>query len=284
MNSPMNRGAAIAGKAVFNLLFFCVLAPAAIAQDGDAAAEMARKLQDPLASIKALMTDNTIAFDGGEDDDTSYNFQLQPVVSIPNESRFNVIARAVVPIIGVEPGVVLPATGPNPKPDTDDQWGLGDSFLQLFVSPRTDSSIKYGLGPQVSLKTRTGDRQAGPSWGAGLAAVVVGGSGPWAYGGIVGQHWGEEDDFEVFTVQPFLWYNFESIPGLALGYSNTATYNWNGESDNKWNIPLGLTLGRTLVLSSGNGLDINIGGYKVVERPDNAPKWQLKFGISVLFN
>ncbi len=88
----------------------------------------------------------------------------------------------------------------------------------------------------------------------------------------------------MFTVQPFLWYNFESIPGLTLGYSNTSTYNWNAESDNKWNIPLGLTLGRTLALSSGNGLDINIGAYKVVERPDNAPKWQLKFGISVLFN
>jgi hypothetical protein len=35
------------------------------AQDDDALAEFARKAQDPLGDVKALMTDNAIAFDGG---------------------------------------------------------------------------------------------------------------------------------------------------------------------------------------------------------------------------
>ena len=35
------------------------------AQNADALAEMARKAQDPLADVKAVMTDNTIAFEGG---------------------------------------------------------------------------------------------------------------------------------------------------------------------------------------------------------------------------
>ena len=37
------------------------------AQDDETLAEFARKAQDPLGDIKALMTDNTIAFDGGHD-------------------------------------------------------------------------------------------------------------------------------------------------------------------------------------------------------------------------
>lgn len=47
------------------------------AAGGDAAAEMARKLQDPLANIKALMTDNDVNFNTGDDDDQAgYGFQL----------------------------------------------------------------------------------------------------------------------------------------------------------------------------------------------------------------
>ncbi len=78
----------------------------ALAQDDDALAEFARKAQDPLADVKALMTDNTIAFDGGPNKDTSYNFQLQPVYSIENNTSWNMILRGIVPIIGIEPGVV----------------------------------------------------------------------------------------------------------------------------------------------------------------------------------
>ena len=39
----------------------------AYAQDDDTLAEFARKAQNPLGDVKALMTDNTIAFDGGHD-------------------------------------------------------------------------------------------------------------------------------------------------------------------------------------------------------------------------
>ena len=58
--------------------------------DEDAAAAMARALQDPLESIKMLATDNTISFDAGEDeDDTVCNFQLQPVYALdrPDDAR-----------------------------------------------------------------------------------------------------------------------------------------------------------------------------------------------------
>jgi len=43
-------------------------------------------------------------------------------------------------------------------------------------------------------------------------------------------------------------------------------------------------LGRTFLLRNGDGLDLSIGGYALVERPQNAPKWQLKFGVSYFFN
>jgi hypothetical protein len=262
-----------------------VVASTTLAQDDAAILEMARKAQDPLGNVKAIMSDNTIAFDGGEaGDDTSYGFQIQPVYSIENDTSMNMILRGIVPIVGVEPGTVLPALGPEQRSDKDDQWGLSDSIVQYFFSPKTDGAVKWGVGPQVSLKTRSSDRQAGPGWGGGLAGVIFGGVGNWSIGAIAMQHWGEEDKFSMATLQGIITYNFESIPGAYLGYNNAMTYNWKADSGDEFTLPLGLTIGRTILLGNGDGLDFSIGAYDLVERPDNAPEWQLKLGLSYFFN
>jgi hypothetical protein len=72
-------------------------------EKGVDADEMARTLQDPLANVKALMTDNDVNFNtGSKDDEVSYGFQLQPVYAIPFEKRgFNLVNRAVIPILGI---------------------------------------------------------------------------------------------------------------------------------------------------------------------------------------
>jgi len=256
---------------------------AASAQGNDALAEMARKAQDPLGDVQALMTDNTIAFDGGPNDDTSYSFQLQPVYAIPNDTGWNMITRAIVPIQGFEPGVVIPPIGPEPRPEQGDRWGIGDSILQYFFAPKSNASVKWGIGPQVSLRTHTSSRQAGPGWGGGLAGVLFGSINDWALGAIVMQHWGE-DSFSVGTLQVTALYNFPNAPGAYIGYNNAITINWDASSGDKVTLPLGVTAGRTLLLGNGDGLDLSAGVYGLVEKPNDAPAWQLKLGISYFFN
>ena len=80
-----------------------VWVPTTWAQSPEDEAEALRKAQDPLADVRALMTDNTIAF-GTADDQTSYGFQFQPVYSIPTDRGFNFIARGIVPIVGAQQG------------------------------------------------------------------------------------------------------------------------------------------------------------------------------------
>lgn len=101
-------------KASIGGLVLCVILnfPLANAQDDDSAFAMARKAQDPLGNVKAWMTYNSISFDGGPNDDTTYMFQFQSVYAIENKTRFNMLARAIIPVIGVEPGVVPPPLGP----------------------------------------------------------------------------------------------------------------------------------------------------------------------------
>ena len=267
------------------LVMAIIYAAPGLSQELSAAEEAARKAADPLGDVRAIMTDNTIAFDGGENKDlTSYSFQIQPVYAIPTE-KMNMILRAVVPIVGIEPTVVLPPLGGGPRPEDGSQWGLSDSIVQYFFSPKSDGSVKWGLGPQVSLKTQTNDRLAGPGWGGGVAGVIFGGGGQWSIGTILMQHWGGDGNFSLLTLQPIVMYMFKSKPGVYLGYNNAMTYDWKVENSSQaLTVPLGLTLGKTIVKKSGDFVDLSVGVYPLVERPDGAASWQLKLGFSHFFN
>lgn len=271
-------------KIIATLLIMIVLVANNIyAQDDETLAEFARKAQDPLGDIKALMTDNTIAFDGGPNEDTSYSFQLQPVYSLDTSGNWNMLLRGIIPIVGLEPGVVAPPIGPEPRPPNGSTWGVSDAMVQMFFSPKSDSAWKWGIGPQVSLDTATSDRVAGPGWGYGLAGVIFGGAGNFALGIVAMYHLGE-DDFKVGTIQPIIMYNFPKSPGVYLGYNNALTYNPKATSGNKWQVPIGLTFGRTLMLRNGDGLDLSIGAYDLAKGVDGGHDAQLKFGISYYYN
>ena len=254
----------------------------------DASAEMAKKLQNPLANIKAVMTDNSIGSDTGDDDGTSYGFQLQPVYAIDLPDKgFTFIPRAVLPIMGLEPGTKTRVTGEDGEPIPSGGsrvWGLGDSMLQFFFAPHVNTEWKWGVGPQLSLATHTDSDLRGPDWGAGLAGVITGEITPnLSFAGIVGNHWSFDGDYSTATIQPMFFYNIAVIPGSYVGYNAVISADWKADSDDTWTVPLGLSVGRTLDMGGGHGLDFSAGPYWNVVRPDGAAKWALRFGVNWLF-
>jgi hypothetical protein len=93
-----------------------------------------------------------------------------------------------------------------------------------------------------------------------------------------------EHDYSVTTIHPIVFYNIASFPGAYIGYNNSIIYNWNADSGDRWQVPLGLTLGRTVAVGKkGYALNLSIGAYDLVERPTGGADWQLKFGISLFF-
>ena len=264
-------------------LFGGVLTLTPIAALADSAAEMQKKLQNPLANIKALMTDNVIGFDTGNTEDTSFGFSIQPVYAIDMPDKgFTLIPRGVFPIMGLEPGTDTRFVGqPNPQ-ETESVWGLGDSIVQLFVAPHTEAAWKWGVGPQVSLPTATKNQLEGPQWGAGVAGVVTGNiSEELAFAGIVGNHWGNSGNFNTMTLQPMFFYTLS--PGVSLAYNAVISADWEASSDNRWTVPLGLSYNKTWDMGEGHGFDFMIGPYYNVVRPDGAARWQLRFGLNWLF-
>jgi hypothetical protein len=76
-------------------------------------------------------------------------------------------------------------------------------------------------------------------------------------------------------------YNVESISGAYVGYNNSITYDWSIDGGNRWQVPLGLTVGYTLPLDGGYALDMSVGAYSLAVKPDSGGDWQLKFGVSL---
>ena len=257
----------------------------AAAGAGGAAAELARKLQNPLANIKAIMTDNAIGFNTGNDEGTSYGFQVQPVYAIDFPERgFTFLPRAVIPILGLEPGTDVPRVG-QPGPQRGSSiWGLGDMVVQAFFAPHTKRKWKWGAGPQFSLGTATDSQLRGPHWGAGVAGVITGDITPnLSFAGIVGNLWSFNGNFNTGMIQPMLFYNIPAFPGTSLSYNAPIALDWEASSSNAWTVPLGLSVGRAFDMGNGNGLSIALGPYYNVERPKGAADWLLRFGITWLF-
>lgn len=112
--------------------------------------KMARKAQDPLANMKAVILDNSIGFGASEDED-AYAFLIQPVYAIFTNLGLTVIPRAVIPIVRPPAGSVLPRLGPEQRPESGREWGLSDILGQLFFAPSGgEGQLKWGAGLQFS--------------------------------------------------------------------------------------------------------------------------------------
>ncbi|MEM0929338.1 MAG: hypothetical protein AAGI89_08600 [Pseudomonadota bacterium] len=263
-------------------LTICLLISITHAQEEeecDLQCESQREAQDPTASINGVFFSNTIGF-GPESDNTLYNFQVQPIATVAQEEWGNVLLRGIVPVLGV------PTPVPGDEGNLDTEFGLGDTTVQAIFIPSNQEGFTFGFGPQISLPTHTDTATKSSEWGAGLVGAGFGFAGPLSYGVLVTQMWGDEDLFNETTLQPIAYYNLET-PVLGpwfFGYNAIITHDWNAGQEDNWTVPIGLTVGKTIILPSKDAATINIGAYDLVESGQTDNEWQLRFSFNLLFN
>jgi len=258
-------------------LALCVLlvsVPAAAQQPAEHdATALAKATQNPVGDLVSVPFQFNFNTGGGLADQTALTLNIQPVIPMKLNERWNLIARTIVPVNTL------------PGPDGTRFSGIGDIQEQLFVTPATPGRILWGAGPLLSMPTSTSSGFATGTWAAGGAAVVVVMAGNWVMGGLLSQAWPMTDangdpETDVFILQPFLNYNFGK--GWALNAAPVISANWNAASGQEWTVPLGFGITRTTVFS---GRPMNIGAqyYYNVVRPDAGAGQQLRFTISLLY-
>lgn len=244
---------------------------AAKGDEGNQTADLARAVQNPIASLISVPFQNNTNFDYGPREKTQNVLNIQPVIPFSLSEEWNLITRTIVPIIS-QPGFV---------PGQDRENGLGNILFTAFASPKNSGTWIWGAGPAIQLPTSTDDQLGADEWAAGPSFVILTMPGPWVIGSLFSNVWDltGDDDINFFTWQYFVNYNFGG--GWYLTSSPVITANW--EADDEWTIPVGGGFGRVFRIGQ-QPVNAQVQAFYNVEKPDDlGPKWSLRFQLQFMF-
>lgn len=195
----------------------------------DSAAELSKKLSNPVASLISFPIQTNFDFGmGSGGSGWRMTMNVQPVIPIALNSKWNMISRTIIPIIH-QGNVVAPGTG---------QSGLGDTAQSLFFSPNKSEPFIWAVGPIVLLPTATNEFLGGRQLGLGPTALVLKQQHGWTVGALWNHVWrvaGGSGRPKVNSdfIQPFLSYSTKD--GWTYGLNTESTYDWTG---NAWSVPV----------------------------------------------
>jgi hypothetical protein len=248
-------------------------------QQGANAAEVGQKLSDPTSDVWALFTEFDWNFVQGKAT-TKYrhaqDILFQPVLPIPLTDDLKMITRPVVPFASVPL--------PDEEGNFDRKTGLGDIQVPLLFVPKGLSvggfDVTYGGGPTFVFPTATSDDLGSDRWEAGPALVGVV-KNQKITAGALGQYWwsyaGGNPVTSHGSLLYFGWYNLPNA--WQIGTNPTITYDHEATSDNKWSVPIGITVAKTTKIGKVP-VKFQFGGqYFIVNQEDYGPRFLLKLNI-----
>lgn len=254
-----------------------LLMPVAVSAQDEQAAELAKKLANPIASLISVpMQYNHDEYGDANDGAEVNRLNVQPVIPFSLNDDWNLISRTIVPLVDQND---FPAAARN-------ESGLGDITASLFFSPKapTAGGWVWGAGPVLYLPTATEDVLGAEKWGIGPTAVALKQVGPWTVGLLANHIWSvagkdERDDINATFLQPFLSYTTVRTH-TTIGMNMESTYDW--END-QWSVPLILQVGQLFKIGP-QIMQFTVGAKYWADAPDNGPDdWGYRLQLTLLF-
>jgi hypothetical protein len=243
------------------------------ADEAAKAAELAKKLSNPVASLISVPIQNNWDFGIGQTDAMKYTVNVQPVIPVSLGDDWNVIIRTIVPFIYAE----------SPVKDGPDIGGMGDIVQSFFFSPKEPvGGWILAAGPVLLWPSATRSALGAEKWGAGPTGLLLRQEKGWTYGLLANHIWsyagdGGRDDVSITFLQPFVSYTTKKQ--TTFGLNTESTYDWH---NSQWTVPINLSISQ-LVRIGRQPVQFSFGPRVYVERPDGGPDWGLRFTVTMLF-
>jgi hypothetical protein len=239
----------------------------------DQDAELAKQLQNPVASLISVPFQNNFEFNlGPTGDGFKYTLNFQPVIPVSLSKDWNLIIRTIVPIVSQDD--VIPGTS---------QSGLSDITQSFFFSPKKPvGGLILGFGPVMLYPSATDSLLCTERWGAGPTVLVLKQVGGWTYGALLNHIWSyagdDQRDYVSSTfVQPFVSYTTKTK--TTFGLNSESTYDWH---NSQWTVPINLSVSQLVKLGK-MPVQFALGAKYYAGGPSGAPDWGVRFVVTPLF-
>lgn len=260
--APLNIASRLCRTIQLPVLAICAVSwPVVASAQGDADADLAKKLANPIASLTSvpfqLNVDGRI---GPDREGERATLNIQPVVPFKLDGEMTLVSRTILPVISQ-----TDVAGPSGH-----QFGLGDTVQSFFLVPASDSGLTWGAGPVFLLPTGSDRLLSSGKWGAGPTFVVLNQKNGWTVGVLANHVWslaGDDDRAGISNtlLNPFI--NRTSKTALTVSLAADATYDWKNE---RWTMPVTLSASQLVRLGKQRA-SVGAAARYYVEATDGSP-------------
>lgn len=274
-------------------------------------AQMSALMDNPLGNVAMLFTQfDFYNLENPATGETGTKSQYMGIAQFPKKlsEKWNLINRIVwtVPSMPLDQDKIDAAGGNTygtgldaTLPPTDSSilpinlfdgrtTGFGDMYYNGLFAPSKGTKMGagtflWGAGFDLGLDTASEDILGTGKWTAGPSALGVYMGPKWKVGGLVQQFWDyagddDRDDVNMMNFQYFIYYSINDT--TSIGAAPNVIANWEQDSDNRWTVPIGIGINKTIQVGK---VPIRFGveaHYSVIQPDDVAgAEWDLRFFI-----
>ena len=236
--------------------------------------ELVKLKQNPVSGLKQILFEANVNPNYPDSGKTQGIYSLQAVWPFSLNEDYRLVSYTILPYIKA-PGTAGDST----------VKGLGDTLINLFVSPKKAGELVWGVGPTILLPTRTEPELGSNRVALGPAALIFYPQDKWSAGLVLQNGWSlgggtGVNKVNAFGAQYLLSYNLPD--GWSLYSNATITSNWTKESSERWTVPVGGGVGKLFYVGK-LPISVSLQAFHNVVTPTGGPNWSANFQLAFLF-